>query len=193
MTNARTLRGAAAIFFAATLLSAGLRADERPDPPRGCQWKEIPEIKVHIALPDGWRFRRLPDKDRIMVWEVLPAGKGVPGLTQSRYELRFERLEKPDAAADQAKQFVQNALAAAVDSTPVEEEKIGTVTLLASVGQLMPDATGVPQLIVAASALANSKTGAFYTIRFEIAASEAEAVLPLGNELFRSIRVDDEM
>jgi hypothetical protein len=187
------IRTAAAIVVAASLLPAGLRASGRPDPPAGCQWKEIPEIKVHVALPDGWRFRRLPDKDDIMVWEVLPAGSGIPALTQSRYELRFERLARRDATVARAKQHVENAVAAAVESTPVEQEVIGDVTLFASVGQLMPDAAGVPQLIVAASALANSKTGALYTIRFEIAAGEAPAVLPLGNALFRSIRVDDEM
>ncbi len=84
-------------------------------------------------------------------------------------------------------------MATSVESVPLEEETVGVITLYASVGQMSLDSSGVPQLTVAASALGNSRTGALYTIRFEIPTSEAEAVLPMGNILFRTIRVDDDL
>ena len=185
--------GSVVLALVACLFAAVLGATEEPAPPPGCKWQEIPEIKVSIAVPEGWHFRELPKKGSILVYEVVPAGPNIPAHPHSRYELRFQRLEPAGSAVTRAKEHVQNAVVTAVDATPLEEESIGVVTLFASVGQLSPDASGVPQLIVAVSALGNARTGALYTIRFEIPAGEAEAVLPLGNMLFRAIRVDDDV
>jgi hypothetical protein len=185
--------GSVVLALVTCLLASVLGATDEPAPPPGCKWQEIPEIKVSIALPEGWQFRQLSKKGSILVYEVIPAGPNIAAHSKARYELRFQRLAPVSSAVTRAKEQVKNALATAADSTPLEEESIGVVTLFASVGHLSPDASGMPQLIVAVLALGNARTGALYTIRFEIPSVEADAVLPLGNALFRAIRVDDDL
>jgi hypothetical protein len=175
------------------LSSAFLLAMPRSAAPPGCYWQEIPEIQVAIAVPEGWRFRELPKKGGILLYEVVPAGTGAPEKPQSRYELRFQRIDRAANAPVRARDHVSNAVAASVQDSPVDEQSIGVMTSYSAVGYLSPDSSGVPQLIVAALAIGNAKTGALYTIRFEIPSSEAEAVLPMGNVLFRTIVVDDEV
>ena len=189
--NVRLRRAISAVLLG-ILFVTGLRASEKGAPPPGCHWQEIPEIKVTLALPDGWVFHALPKTGDVSAYEVVPAGGGVPKESRSRYELKFQRVSRPGIVVTRAKEHVQNAVASAVESTPLEEETIGVMTSFASVGQLSPDSAGVPQLIVAVLALGNSRTGALYMVRFEIPTSEADAVLPQGNMLFRTISVDDE-
>ncbi len=192
----RHQRGAAAhaaaivltLFLAATPSSA-----ERASPPAGCHWQDIPEIKAALAVPDGWEFRRLPEKGGVSAYEVVPAGPGIPNSPRSRFEMRFQRLARLDAVVARGRDFVQNALATSVVEDKIEEEKIGVVTLFAGVAQLSPDAGGTPQMTVAVSAMANAKTGALYTIRFEIPAAELAAVQPMANSLFRTVVIDDEV
>jgi hypothetical protein len=183
----------AVVAVLALLVTVMASGSERGAPPPGCHWQDIPEIKVALAVPDGWHFRELPKKGEVSVYEVIPAGTGIPDEPRSRFELRFQRIARVNTVVARAKEHVQNALATSVADQTIEEETVGVVTLFAGVGQLSPDDNGVPQLTVAVSSLANAKTGALYTIRFEITASELEAVQPMANKLFRTMRIDDEV
>jgi hypothetical protein len=177
----------------ALLVSAMAFATERGAPPAGCHWQDIPEIKAALAVPDGWHFRELAKKGEVSAYEVIPAGAAIPKAPQSRFEMRFQRIARRDTVVARAREYVQNAVATSVADDKVEEETIGVVTMFAGVGQLSPDDNGVPRLTVAVSAMANAKTGALYTTRFEIPASELEAVQPMANMLFRTVIIDDDV
>ena len=48
-------------------------------------------------------------------------------------------------------------------------------------------------MTVAVSGTANVRTGTLYTVRFDIPADEVNLIAPLGNSLFRTARLDDEV
>jgi len=173
--------------------SGGFALADRGAPPPGCHWLDIPEIKVALAVPDGWHFKELPKKGEVRAYEVVPAGPGIPERAQSRFELRFQRVDRIEAVVARARDFVKNAVATSVADQTIQEDKVGVVSLFAGVGQMSPDDDGVPRLTVAVSALANAKTGALYTIRFEIPGSELAAVQPMANALIRTVIIDDEV
>jgi hypothetical protein len=135
----------------------------------------------------------VPESGASSTYEVIPAGPGIPKSPKSRFEMRFQRIARLDTVVARGRDFVQNALAVSAVEDKIEEEKIGAVILFAGVAQLSPDSQGTPEMTVAVSAIANAKTGALYTIRFEIPAAELAAVQPMANSLFRDVIIDDEM
>jgi len=170
-----------------------IRAEDQAAAPSGTHWKAIPEIRAKLALPDGWRFRKVRSTPRVLVYEVVPKGPGIPARSRSRYELRVEKRVPAGIVVFKARNYVEAIRAQAVEADAVEEQTQGVMALFVSVAHLEPDASGAPQLTVAAAAIANSRTGTLYTMRFDIPASEFEAVESLANQLFRHIKVDDEV
>ena len=65
------------IVVASVLASAAAtRGDDKPAP-EGCHWQDLPEIKAHIAVPNGWIFRQVEAKE-FLAFEVVPAGRDGP-------------------------------------------------------------------------------------------------------------------
>ena len=182
-----------ALFFLMILGYSFGRADDQAPPPSGTRWKAIPEIKANLALPNGWQFRKLPSTPKILIYEIVPRGPGIPTHSRSKYELKVEKDVPRAIVVFKARNYVEAIRAQAVESEPVEEQTKGVMNLFVSVAHLEPDASGAPQLTVALAAIANSRTGTLYTMRFDIPAAELEAVETLANQLFRHIRVDDEI
>ena len=164
-----------------------------PPPPDGCHWQEISEAQVTIAVPGGWKFRKLPGAKDLLVFEVTPAGPHAPRDSKSRYELRIRRRTPAATVVQTAKDFVEGFLKDAVEATPLEEQRQGVTSMFAGVAHLGPVLLGVAQRTVAACSLANSRTGTLYTVKIEISAAELEAIMPLANAIFRVISIDDEI
>jgi hypothetical protein len=161
--------------------------------PSGTHWKRIPELKAKLALPHGWQFRKVPSESRTLVYEVVPKGPGMPRRSRSKYQLKVEKGVPSAIVLFKARNFIEAIRAQAAESEEVDEQARGVTTLFSSIAHLDPDDSGVPQLTVALAAIANSRTGTLYTIRFDIPATELEAVEPLANQLFRHITIDDEL
>jgi hypothetical protein len=180
------------LFLVASGYGVSTAEDQAPPPP-GTHWKAIPQIKVNLAVPDGWRFRKLRSTSKMLLFEVVPMGPGIPARSQSRYELKVEKRVPRGIVVSKARNYVEAGRFQAVEAEEIEEQTKGVMTLFASVAHFKPDSSGIPQATAALSAIANSRTGTLYTMRFDIPASELEAVQPLANELFRNIEVDDEI
>jgi len=161
--------------------------------PEGCHWERIPEVKVTLAMPDGWVFRKVSDATNLLVYAATPGGPDAPANPKTRYELRIQRGLPPKSVVLIAKTFVESALAGSAETAPVEEQQRGVMSLFAGVAEIKPNLVGVPQLTVAASSLANARTGTLYTIRIDIPADELQAIQPRANAIFRTITVDDEI
>ena len=182
-----------ALLVLALPIQASGAPDSDPLPPAGTRWKSIPEIKARIALPHGWRFAKARSTPKTLAYEVVPKGLGIPVRSQSKYQLKVEKGVPKAIVVAKARNYIEAIRAQAVESEEVDEQTRGVTTLFSSIAHLNPDGSGVPQLTVALAAIANSRTGTLYTIRFDIPASELEAVETLGNQLFRHITIDDEI
>ena len=167
-------------------------ATEAPAP-EGCHWERIPEVKVTLAMPDGWQFHKVSGEKNLLVYAAMPGGADAPANPKTRYELRIQRGLPPKSVVLMAKTFVESALAGSVEAAPVEEQQRGVMSLFAGVAHVKPDLFGASQLTVAASSLANVRTGTLYTIRIDIPAGELQSVQPQANAIFRTITVDDEI
>ena len=181
-----------ALAVGVVLISLHSLSAERPAPD-GCHWQEISEVKLTIAVPDGWKFRKLPGAKDLLVFEVTPAGPHAPQDSRSRYELRIRRRTPIVTVVQAGKDFVEGFLKNAVEATPLEEQLQGVVSMFAGVAHLGPTLFGVAQRTVAACSLANSRTGTLYTVQIEIPAAELDSIMPLANAIFRVISVDDEI
>ena len=82
---------------------------------------------------------------------------------------------------------------AATAAESLDEQKIGVMRAFSSFVDNAPAGESGAHVGAALSALANTRTGTLYTTRFEIAADEQAKIAPLGNLLFRTVRIDDEI
>ena len=180
----------AASALAVMLMGGSSWADEKPAP-EGCHWQSLPELKAHIAIPDGWNFTK-KESDGALIYEVRPAGQG---FEKSKAIFRMEvrlRTNKEDAVA-RARAFVEDARAKAVDPAQVEEQQVSTLTMFSCFVRLKSATEESPVVTAAVSSAANARTGTIYFTRFEISLDEVDSIAPLGNSLFRELRLDDEI
>ena len=56
------MKGLPLLNLLATLFLPALVATDRPVPPAGFTWQEVPELKAAFLRPDGWFFKREKDK-----------------------------------------------------------------------------------------------------------------------------------
>lgn len=166
-------------------------AEDRPAPD-GCHWQSIPELKAHIAVPDGWHFESATDGEDL-VYDVSPARPGPDSTLQTRFRLTVTRGLDPDSVVARAREFVESVRSSGQPTAPIERQTLSVMTLFASVVEVIEPATDVHESTVAVSALANARTGTLYRIRLDIPASELGFMAPLANAMFRTIRVDDEI
>jgi hypothetical protein len=172
---------------ALALSADGPAADEHPTPP-GCHWQAIPELRAHLAVPDGWEFRVTPSSGALS-YEVRPAGPGFVGM-KARFRLRVERTGDPEAAVARARDHVERARGSATEAPPAEEQRIGALLLFSAIVTFVPPVPGVEGTTSAVSSVANGRTGTLYLMRFDIPVGEMESVAPPGNHLFRELRLD---
>jgi hypothetical protein len=161
------------------------------EPPQGCHWQPIPELKAHLAVPDGWLFKNVSSGE-VLIYEVRPAGTGFEGV-RALYRLEVRRNTRKSDVVARARDFVESARAAGVEAQPLEEQHVSVLTLYSSFVRFASKGDGAPALSAAVSSAGNSRTGTLYTARFDIPENEIEMVAPLGNHLFRKYRIDDEI
>jgi hypothetical protein len=184
------IRCAAVVIWAMLALAQSATAASKPAPD-GCHWQALPELKAHLAVPDGWRFKKIKSTEAL-IYEVRPAGKGFEGF-KACFHLEVRLRTQLDDVVARARAFVEEARATAVDPPPLEEQQSSTLTGFSCFVRYAPPADGTPALTAAVSSAANSRTGTIYTTRFEIPEDEQERIAPLGNALFREWRLDDEI
>jgi hypothetical protein len=166
------------------------RGGEKPAP-EGCHWQSIPELKAHLAVPDGWLFKKVSSGE-VLIYEIRPAGEGFQGL-RALYRLEVRRGTSKSDVVARARDFVESVRAAGAEAQPLEEQNISVLTLYSSFVRFAPTTEGTPPPAAAVSSAGNSRTGTLYTMRFDIPENELEAVAPLANHLFRELRLDDEI
>lgn len=176
------------LFAVGSILDTARAEDPAPD---GCHWQPIPELKAHLAVPDGWLFEKVSTGD-ILVYQVKPAGQGYEGL-RSVYRLEVRLNTNKADVVERAREFVESLRTGAIEAQPLEEQEVGVLKLYSSFSHHAPRTEGSTAMSVAASSVANTRTGTLYLVRFDIPSNEVEVVAPLGNHLFRSGRLDDEL
>ena len=178
------------MFVGALAIAQGASAASKPAP-NGCHWQAIPELKAHLAVPDGWRFEQVKSEEAL-IYEVRPTGKGFEE-SKAVFHLEVRLRTAPDDAVARARAFVESARATAIDAPPLEEQQVSTLTFFSCFVRYPALGEGLPTLTAAVSSAANARTGTIYTTRFDIPEDEIERVAPLGNALFREWRLDDEV
>jgi|SRR6185436_20168540 len=177
------------VLLVSSTVAAGKDKKEDAAPP-GCHWQDVPAVKMHLSVPDGWQFRDTSSGSS-KSYEVIPAGPGLEN-SKARYLLEVHRKISKTEVVTKAREFVEAVRSAGVDSQPLEQQTNGAMTFFSSYANYIPNSPGAIGLGVVVSSAANSRTGTLYTMRFNIPLSELEAVAPLGNNLFQTIRLDDE-
>lgn len=180
----------AVVISAVLALTQNAVAATKPAPD-GCHWHAIPELKAHLAVPDGWQFKKIKSSEAL-IYEVRPAGKGFEGF-KARFHLEVRLRTKLDDVVARARAFVEEARVSAIDPPPLEEQQASTITAFSCFVRYAAPPDGSPALTAAVSSAANTRTGTIYTTRFEIPEDEQERIAPLGNALFREWRLDDEV
>lgn len=174
----------------AVLLPASAPAAEKPAP-SGCHWQSIPELKAHLAVPNGWRFEK-KTVDNALVYEVRPAGKGFE-KSHALFHLEVRLRTNPADVVNRARQFIEDLRAQAEEPKGIEEQRASTLTFFSCFVAFAPSSDASPRLTSALSSVANSRTGTIYTTRFDIPEDEIERIAPLGNGLYRELRLDDDI
>jgi hypothetical protein len=172
------------------VIAPGTLAAGKPAP-AGCHWQPIPELKAHVAVPDGWQFKKVQSSDAL-IYEVRPAGNGFEGA-KALYHLEVRLRTKTEDVVARARAFIEDARAKALDPPPLAEQQVSTLTFFSCFVRFAPAGDGSPALTAAVSSIGNSRTGTIYTIRFEIPENEIRLIGSLGNGLFREMRLDDEI
>ena len=178
---------AAGVVVALGFATISVGNEKRPAPP-GCHWQSIPELKAHLAVPDGWLFEQIASQDGL-VYQVRPPAEELA----SRYRLEVRTGVDTSAVVGEARDFVDGPRNSGAEAEPLEEQTKGVITAYSTVVYYRPLVAGAPAITVAYLALGNSRTGTIYKIRLDIPADEVDRVLPAANHLFQNIRVDDEI
>jgi hypothetical protein len=186
----KTREGLILILVVLLAATRPVRGADDPAPER-CHWQAIPELKAHLAVPDGWLFQRLEAGDAL-AYEVRPAGTQFEAI-RARYRLEVRRGLDKTKVVEMARSFVESIRAFAVEAQPLEEQHVSTVTLYSCFVTLARPTPGAVQPTAALWSAANSRTGTLYTVRFDIPSDELGVVAPLANHLFRNLRLDDEV
>src|SRR6202012_5981837 len=109
--------------------------------------------------------------------------------SKSRYRLEVRLKTDKATVVERAHDFVARALAGASAAQPLAEQTVGVMRAFSSFVQYSPAVQVAPSISTALSALANTRTGTIYTVRFDIATDEQAKIADLGNALFRTIRI----
>jgi hypothetical protein len=170
--------------------TVALGSTEEPAAPDGCHWQNIPAVKVHLAVPNGWEFRDVSEGNS-KSYEVRPAGPGFE-KSKTRYQLVVRPHGKKSQVVEMAKSFVESGRAAGQTALPLDEQKSGVMTFFSSSVTYTPEVPGATGMVIGLLSAANARTGTLYTVRFSIPLEEQDLVAPLGNKLLQVMRIDDE-
>jgi hypothetical protein len=185
------LAGALAGAAAGLAPTAVAKEKDKVPPPAGCHWQEIPVLKAHLAIPDGWLFRDNSTGPNLS-YEVQPASPGLENA-KARYRLEVRRgIKKADVVA-RASEYIESARAGAAESEPVEQGEAGALTLFSCTVTFAAKGAGGGATRTALTAAANAQTGTLYTIRFDIPEDEVDRVAPLAKPLLQTMRLDNDI
>jgi len=184
---------ALASALASALVTPPIAAKEKDKipPPAGCHWQEIPVLKAHLAIPEGWLFRDT-SAGLILSYEVQPAGPGLENA-KARYRLEVRRGIKKADVVTRAREAIEAARTGAADSQPVDQGAAGALTIFSSTATFAAGAAGGGPVSTALTAAANERTGTLYVIRFDVPADEVDRVSPMGQKLLQTLRLDDDI
>jgi hypothetical protein len=113
-------RPVVAIIVMAIVALRNAGAEEAPAPDE-CHWQAIPEIKAHLAVPDGWLFEKLVGND-VLIYEVRPSGPQFKGV-RARYRLEVRRGVAKSEVVARARGFVQSVRTAAVEALHLKSNR----------------------------------------------------------------------
>ena len=173
------------LVLGSTLLFA-VQAKSLDKPPEGMHWQELKEIRAHIAIPDGWSFKKSGAKNEIAYLVAPPTGN-------SRFSLSVKRHRPLASIESEARSFVEKLGADASEASPMEIQDKGKLKAYASLMEFSSGSHDSPSGIrVAATGIANVGTGTEYLIRFDVPFSELEANWDKGKYLVGYFLLEDE-
>ena len=176
-------------FLLLTLVTAFLAqtvlAIDRPDPPVGFTWQEIPELKAALLRPDGWYYKREESKGALAYFitkeSIAKGGEFQTGLTVNVFRRR------KDSAVDTAKLYIDK-----VSAQYHAEKWAKTVGPFEEFGCLskVTDSTGTT--VTQSLMVANPKTNTLYLVIFESPESNWETAWAIGKQIMDQLALDDE-
>jgi hypothetical protein len=173
------------ILLAAPFLQAA-PATNLPDPPVGFAWQEIPELKAALLRPNGWFFKREETKGTLAYFitkeSIDNGGEFQTGLTVNAFR------HKKDNAVESAKNFIDQ-----IATKKHGEKWAKEAGPFKEFGCLTRDTDATGTTVTQTLMVANPKTNTLYLLIFESPAPTWDSAWKLGQTIFDSLALDDEI
>lgn len=180
------MRGLLSLTFLAVLFVHAVPAIDRPTPPPGFTWQEIPELKAAFLRPEGWFFKREEGKGELAYFitkESIENGSEFQtGLTVNVFR------HKKGGAVETAKQYVEQ-LAASKNGEKWSKE----VGPFKEFGFLTKDTDSTGTTVSQTLMVANPKTNTLYLFIFESPETDWDSAWKIGKQIMDILAIDDDM
>jgi hypothetical protein len=162
-------------------------AAERPQPPAGYSWQEVPEAKAALLKPDGWHYR-LDVKQDGMLASITQEDVEKEGRFRTGLVVNIFPKSKPGNAVEYASAFITKI--AEADNQKVFANKIGPLeTFSCRVHRKSADES----FITANLMVANPKTGTVYLFIFRAPEAGWKDAWVKGELMMNKLAIDDEL
>ncbi len=176
------------IVLAAVLMAMVVAgAADRPTPPAGFSWQEVPEVKAALLKPDGWHFGQSAKGDEftahITQEDVEKEGRFRTGLVMNVF-----LKSKPGTAVEYAGAFI--AKLAEGEGAQIYARKVGPFeTFGCRVHRPGPGEPALTHNLI----VANPKTGTIYLFIFKAPQASWDEAWLKGEEIMKQMAIDDEL
>ena len=174
------------IVVAAVLMAVVVAvAAERPKPPAGYTWQEVPEVKAAFLKPDGWFFGKAAKGDEFTAYvtqeDVEKEGRFRTGLVMSVFV-----KSHPDNAIDYAAAFISRL--ADPEKAEVFTRKLGPLEMFAC--RIHRTAAG-EAVMTHNLMVANPNTGTIYLFIFKAPQASWDTAWSKGEQIMNMLGIDD--
>lgn len=177
------------VVFFVVFGAASAAALELPPAPKGFFWIKLPEIKGALLSPDGWYFTKEENQGTIGYFiteqNIKKEGRFHTGLSLNVIPPRKSTPAKEQAAALIGKMAKENELLQIWDSQAGALVGYGC--------RVRTKNKARPAIIMHALMLANTRTNRLYLFVFESPEKEWTAAWKLGEQMMKTLVLDDEV
>lgn len=175
-----------AAFILAILILQSAFATDRPAPPTGFTWQEIPELKTAFLKPDGWFFKRDEKKGTLAYFitkeDIDKNGRFQTGLTVNLFRL------KQDSAVERGQGMVEQI--AGKHHAQSWSKQVGAFQ---EFGCQIEDTDASGAIVMQVLAAANPKTNTLYLLLFESPEQEWDSAWKTGKQIIEGLALNDEI
>lgn len=178
------MRGLLLLTLLATPFLYAGHSTDRPAPPPGFAWEEIPELKAAFLRPNGWFFKREKGEGTLAYFitkeSIENGGEFQTGLTVNVF------LRKKGSAVETAKEYIDQ-----LTTKKHGEEWARNVGQFKEFGCLTRDTDASGTTVLQTLMVANPKTNTLYLFIFESPEANWDSAWKIGKPIIDSLVLDD--